>query len=74
MSHLHRRLTARPGLTIPRPSRDGIPTAEGRMVQLMCDALRRASGASPCELCDEPCDDPQAIECARVALTLGARA
>jgi len=56
------------------PSRDGIETEEGRMVQIMCDAHRRSLGASPCELCDEPCDDPAAIECARVALALGARA
>jgi len=55
------------------PSRTNIESQFGRMVQLMCDARRRSSGASVCELCDDPCDDPAAIECARIAMALGAR-
>jgi hypothetical protein len=58
----------------PIPSRDGIVDPRQRMVQIMCDAIRRAHGSSPCEICDEPCDSPEAIACADAAIALGASA
>jgi hypothetical protein len=58
---------------ILRPSRDHLPTAFDRLTQVMCDAMRRSHGASTCELCDEPCNNPEAQAAARVAIALGAR-
>lgn len=57
-----------------RLSRSGITDHFQRIVQAMCDARRRSHGSSTCELCDDPCDDPESIASARVALALGATA